>query len=259
MDTYLNLPEETDSDIVAKDVNIYYGKQQAIANCNANFPRHQITALIGPSGSGKSTFLHSINRMNDGIARVEGELVYQGQNLLDPKVNVYNLRHQIGMLFQKPMPFAKSIYENLALPLREAGNHNQADIAKRIDRVLKMVDLQHEIGKDLNKSALQLSGGQQQRLCLARTLLLEPEVLLLDEPASALDPISTAKIETNLLSLKAHCTIIIVTHNLEQASRISDYTAFFYQGQLAEFDRTKKVFLNPTLAITERYVSGDFG
>lgn len=159
MDTYLNLPEEKDSDIVAKDVNIYYGKQQAIANCNANFPRHQITALIGPSGSGKSTFLHSINRMNDGIARVEGELVYQGQNLLDPKVNVYNLRHQIGMLFQKPMPFAKSIYENLALPLREAGNHNQADIAKRIDRVLKMVDLQHEIGKDLNKSALHYQVG----------------------------------------------------------------------------------------------------
>lgn len=256
--SYLNFPNQ-DIALRCTDVNVDYATERAIFGCNCVFPKNKITALIGPSGSGKSTLLRCLNRMNDGRAQVSGTIDYEGTNLNDQQINVYQLRQKIGMLFQQSNPFARSIYFNLAFGIREHQAISKSELEQRMREVLEMVDLWSEISGDLQHHANHLSGGQQQRLCLARTLMLHPDILLLDEPASALDPIATAKIEANLLALKKDITIIIVTHNLEQAARISDYTAFFYQGHLVEYDRTKQLFLKPHQTLTADYLSGNFG
>ena len=255
--TYLQTPTEPIA-IQTEDLTVTYD-QQALWPTNLQFPQHAITALIGPSGSGKSTFLRCLNRMNDGLAKVEGKIMLGEVDVNRPEINVYRLRQQIGMLFQQPNPFARSIRFNLSFGVMEHQHISRAALQEKMQTALEMVDLWSEIEGDLSRHALQLSGGQQQRLCLARTLMLTPDVLLLDEPASALDPIATAKIEANLLKLKQNYTIIIVTHNLEQAARISDYTAFFYEGKLREFDRTKQMFIKPHLQLTNDYLSGNFG
>lgn len=257
VETYLQTPTEPIA-IRTENLAVTY-EQLALAPTNLQFPQHAITALIGPSGSGKSTFLRCLNRMNDGRAQVDGKIMLGDVDVNRPEVNVYRLRQQVGMLFQQPNPFARSIRFNLSFGVLEHQRISKDELQTKMQTALEMVDLWAEIAGDLDRNALQLSGGQQQRLCLARTLMLTPNVLLLDEPASALDPIATAKIEANLLKLKQDYTIIIVTHNLEQAARISDYTAFFYEGQLREFDRTKQLFIKPHLQLTNDYLSGNFG
>lgn len=257
-ETYLKFPDLPNA-LATKDLTVKYDETLALQPCSAVFPKNRITALIGPSGSGKSTFLRCLNRMNDEVAAIGGQIMLDGININDPKLNVYQLRQQVGMLFQQPNPFARSIRFNLSFGVLEHQKISASDLHQRMEQVLSMVDLWTELDGDLERNALQLSGGQQQRLCLARTLMSMPQVLLLDEPASALDPISTAKIEANLLELKQNYTIIIVTHNLEQAARISDYTAFFYDGHLMEYDATAQLFIKPHLAMTDDYLSGNFG
>ncbi|WP_027723827.1 phosphate ABC transporter ATP-binding protein PstB [Tuberibacillus calidus] len=244
-----------------KDLNIYYGDTLAVKDVSVQFPERAITALIGPSGCGKSTFLRTFNRMNDLIpeARATGEVIYQEWNILDPRLDVVALRKEIGMLFQKPNPFPKSIYENVVHGLKCAGVKKKAVLDEAVEISLKQADLWDETRDRLTKSALSLSGGQQQRLCLARALALKPKVLLLDEPTSALDPISTAKIEELLLELMKEMTIIIVTHNMQQAARIADYTAFFFQGRLEEYGATAALFEAPKVERTKQYLSGQFG
>ncbi|GEP19079.1 phosphate ABC transporter ATP-binding protein PstB [Pediococcus argentinicus] len=255
----LKLPADTEIVVETKDLQVFYGTNHAMHDASLQFPRYSITALIGASGSGKSTYLRSINRMNDGIARVEGQIMYRDLNLNSKDVDVYQMRRRIGMVFQRPNPFAKSIYENIAFPLREMGIKNKQEIRATVEKSLKQAALWDEVKDDLKRSALSLSGGQQQRLCIARALAMSPDILLLDEPASALDPISSAKLELTLQELKKDYTIIIVTHSMQQASRLSDYTAFFHMGHVIEFDRTQKIFTNPTTRITEDYISGNFG
>ena len=222
---------------------------------------NSVTAFIGPSGCGKSTFLRLFNRMNDYVDgfRMEGKININGENIYKKKVHVEELRKEVGMVFQKPNPFPKSIFENVAYGLKIQGIKDKKFISERVKKALKQADLWKEVKDDLKKSALALSGGQQQRLCIARTLAVEPSIILMDEPTSALDPISTAKIEDLIFSLKEKYTVIIVTHNMQQASRISDYTAFFYIGELIEFDKTKKIFTNPAEKQTENYITGRFG
>jgi len=245
----------------AKDVNVFYGDFQAIKNISMNIKPKSITAFIGPSGCGKSTFLRLFNRMNDYVDdfRMEGKIKIDDSNIYKKKIQVEELRKEIGMVFQKPNPFPKSIFENVAYGLKIQGIKDKKLIAQRVEKALVQADLWGEVKDNLNKSALALSGGQQQRLCIARTLAVEPSILLMDEPTSALDPISTAKIEQLIYNLKEYYTIIIVTHNMQQASRISDYTAFFYMGELIEFDKTKKIFTNPEKKQTENYITGRFG
>jgi phosphate transport system ATP-binding protein len=242
-------------------LNIYYGNNRAVKDVNATFREKAITALIGPSGCGKSTFLRTLNRMNDLIpeAYATGEIFYENLNILDSRLDVVSLRKEIGMLFQKPNPFPKSIYENVVHGLKCAGVRKKATLDDAVETSLKQAGLWDETKDRLKSSALSLSGGQQQRLCLARSLALKPKVLLLDEPTSALDPISTAKIEELLVELKNDMTIIIVTHNMQQAARIADYTAFFYQGELVEYSNTKNLFENPKIERTKAYISGQFG
>ncbi|HET7627817.1 MAG TPA: phosphate ABC transporter ATP-binding protein PstB [Bacillales bacterium] len=244
-----------------QQLNVYYGNNHAVKNVSMPIKKNAITALIGPSGCGKSTFLRTINRMNDTIpsARCTGEILYDDVNLLNATIDVAALRKEIGMVFQKPNPFPKSIYNNLTHALKFYGIKNKKTLAAKVERSLRDAALWDEVKDRLDDSALSLSGGQQQRLCIARSLTLEPNVLLLDEPASALDPISNAKIEDLLLKLKNDYTIIIVTHNMQQASRIADETAFFYQGELIEYDDTSKIFTNPSHERTEAYISGQFG
>ena len=220
-----------------------------------------VTAFIGPSGCGKSTFLRTLNRMNDYIDsfRLEGQILVEGKDIYKKKVNVEELRQRIGMVFQKPNPFPKSIFENVAYGLRIHGEKDKKKIEEVVEKSLKKSALWGEVKDSLKKSALSLSGGQQQRLCIARTLAVEPTIILMDEPASALDPISTAKIEELISELKQNYTIIIVTHNMQQASRVSDRTAFFYMGELIEYDKTKDIFTNPSKKQTENYISGKFG
>jgi len=221
----------------------------------------EVTALIGPSGCGKSTFLRCINRMNDLIpgTKVVGELTLDGEDIYAPKVDVVEIRRRVGMVFQKPNPFPKSIFENVAYGLRVNGNKDKEFIAHKVEESLKMAALWDEVKDRLHKSALGLSGGQQQRLCIARALAVEPEVLLMDEPASALDPIATQKIEELIFELKKKFTILIVTHNMQQAARVSDVTAFFYMGKLIEIDATDKIFTRPEQKQTEEYITGRFG
>lgn len=249
--------------IEAKHVNFYYdkGKFKALKDINLTVKEHEVVAFIGPSGCGKSTFLRLFNRMNDLIpgTMLEGEICINGKNIYERSVNVDELRKDVGMVFQRPNPFPKSIYENVAYGLRVNGVKDEKFIRERVETTLKGAALWDEVKDKLNKSAYALSGGQQQRLCIARAMAVEPDVLLMDEPASALDPISTAKVEELIYELKAQYTIVIVTHNMQQATRVSDKTAFFYLGELIEYDDTKKIFSNPAQEATQNYITGRFG
>lgn len=247
--------------IEAKEVNFYYGDFHALKNISMKMNANSVTAFIGPSGCGKSTFLRLFNRMNDLIdnTRLEGECCIEGQNIYAKTVKVDDLRKNVGMVFQKPNPFPKSIFENVAYGLRVNGISNKSYIAHRVEQSLIDAALWNEVKDKLKKSAYELSGGQQQRLCIARALAISPKILLMDEPASALDPISTSKIEELIHSLKKNYTIVIVTHNMQQAARVSDKTGFFMLGELVEFSDTKKMFLNPEKQETQNYITGRFG
>ncbi|MFJ7729717.1 phosphate ABC transporter ATP-binding protein PstB [Neobacillus sp. NPDC097160] len=242
-------------------LEIFYGDKRAVNGISMDIGKNAITALIGPSGCGKSTFLRSVNRMNDLIpgARAQGEILYEDINILSEQINVVALRKEIGMVFQKPNPFPKSIYENITHALKFAGIKNKSKLDQIVEESLQKAALWDEVKDRLHKSALSLSGGQQQRLCIARTIAMKPTVMLLDEPSSALDPISNAKVEDLIVDLKKDYSIIIVTHNMQQASRISDKTAFFLSGDLIEYDDTEKIFTNPSVKKTEEYISGRFG
>ncbi len=244
-----------------EDLSIYYGDNQAVKHANLDIEKNAITALIGPSGCGKSTFLRSINRMNDliPVSWNEGKIMYEGVDILSKNINTIALRKEIGMVFQKPNPFPKSVYNNIAHALRFYGIRKKKQLDEIVEESLRKAALWDEIKDRLHDSALSLSGGQQQRLCIARTLAMEPNVLLLDEPSSALDPISNAKIEELILQLKEDYSIVIVTHNMQQASRISDKTAFFLNGSVIEYGETEKIFTNPDQEKTEDYISGRFG
>jgi phosphate transport system ATP-binding protein len=243
------------------DLDFYYGDFRALEGVCLDFHANQVTALIGPSGCGKSTFLRCLNRMNDLIpcSHAEGTVLLDGQDIYDPNVDVVGLRRRVGMVFQKPNPFPKTIFENVAYGLRVNGVRDRAHIANRVEESLKLAALWDEVKDRIYDSALGLSGGQQQRLCIARALAVEPEVLLMDEPASALDPIATQKIEELIHQLKTSYTIIIVTHNMQQAARVSDITAFFYLGKLIEVGKTEALFTRPELQQTEDYITGRFG
>ncbi|MEX0967563.1 MAG: phosphate ABC transporter ATP-binding protein PstB [Bacteroidia bacterium] len=247
--------------LVTNDLDVYYGDFHVLKNINMEIGRNSVTAFIGPSGCGKSTFLRMFNRMNDLIDsfRKEGDVLFNGKEIYRKKVKVEQLRKDIGMVFQKPNPFPKSIYENVAYGLKIQGEDNKNKINEQVEKSLKQAALWSEVKDDLKKSALALSGGQQQRLCIARALAVEPAVLLMDEPASALDPIATAKIEELIYELKKDYTIVIVTHNMHQAGRVSDKTAFFYMGEMIEYDDTKQLFTNPKKEKTENYITGRFG
>ena len=247
--------------IQARNVNFYYGKHQALYDVSLPFPACRVTALIGPSGCGKSTFLRCLNRMNDLIpqARAEGRIEFEGRDINSPETDVVSLRRRVGMVFQKPNPFPKTIFENVAYGLRVNGAKNATEIADKVESSLRRAAIFDEVKDRLHNSALGLSGGQQQRLCIARALAVEPDILLMDEPASALDPIATQKIEESIHELKKHLTIIIVTHNMQQAARVSDYTAFFYMGKLIEHDATDTMFTHPQIKHTEDYITGRFG
>lgn len=247
--------------ITSKDLHLYYGKKEALKGIDMEIEKGEITAMIGPSGCGKSTYLRSLNRMNDLIpgVTITGSVMYKGKDIYSPKTDMVNLRKEIGMVFQQPNPFPFSIYENVIYGLKLKGEKDKSKLDQVVEESLKAASVWNDVKDKLHESALSLSGGQQQRVCIARVLAVNPEVILMDEPTSALDPVSTGKIENMLLELKENYTIIIVTHNMSQASRISDRTAFFLQGELIEFDKTKKIFLDPAKQETEDYISGKFG
>lgn len=248
--------------ISIKDLNFYYGKAQALYDISLELPERQVIAFIGPSGCGKSTFLRTLNRMNDTIpgARVEGDVIIDGQNIYAPGTDVVALRRKVGMVFQKSNPFPKSIYENVAYGIRINRIHDgKSDLNDRVEKALTDAALWNEVKDRLDTSAFGLSGGQQQRLCIARALAVQPEIVLMDEPASALDPSATQKIEELVVQLKRNYTIAIVTHNMQQAARVSDQTAFFMLGKLVEFNPTQKMFTNPIEKLTEDYITGRFG
>ncbi|MEN1680418.1 MAG: phosphate ABC transporter ATP-binding protein PstB [Planctomycetota bacterium] len=247
--------------VAAKGLDFFYGESQALFNISLDVPENCVTAFIGPSGCGKSTFLRCMNRMNDMIetARLNGEVLLDGHSIYGPKVDVVELRKRVGMVFQKSNPFPKSILENVAYGPRVAGERNKAKLYEIAERCLTYAALWDEVKDRLNDSALALSGGQQQRLCIARALATDPQVLLMDEPASALDPASTTRIEDLIGELKDRYTIVIVTHNMQQAARVSDQTAFFYQGRLIEAGATRELFTNPKEKQTEEYITGRFG
>ena len=243
------------------DLCLWYGENQALKNVSMEIPRQNITAFIGPSGCGKSTFLKTLNRMNDLIreVRITGEVYYEGRDIYAKKVDVNALRKEIGMVFQKPNPFPMSVYDNVAYGPRTHGITNRARLDEIVEQALQGAAIWDEVKDRLKKNALGLSGGQQQRLCIARALAVQPSILLMDEPTSALDPISTSKIEELVLALKEKYTIVMVTHNMQQAARVSNYTAFFWMGELVEFDRTERIFSNPQKKKTEDYITGRFG
>ncbi len=247
--------------IESKNLQLWYGPTKALKGINMEIPEHSITALIGPSGCGKSTFLKTLNRMNDLVpgVKIEGQVSYRGEDIYAPSVDVNELRRQVGMVFQKPNPFPMSIYDNIAYGPRTHGIKSKAKLDEIVEKSLTGAAIWDEVKDRLKKNALSLSGGQQQRICIARALAVEPQVLLMDEPTSALDPISTSKIEELALSLRENYTIVIVTHNMQQAARISDYTAFFLLGDLIEFDETEKIFSTPADKRTEDYITGRFG
>jgi phosphate transport system ATP-binding protein len=247
--------------LIAKDLKVFYGSKRALGPCSLEMPEKHVTALIGPSGCGKSTFLRSLNRMNDLVAgcRIEGEVRLDAQSVYGPGVDPVAVRQRIGMVFQRSNPFPKSIFENVAYGLRVGGLRDSHEIEMRVERALKGAALWDEVKDRLQDNALRLSGGQQQRLCIARAMAVEPEVLLMDEPASALDPIATAHIEELIHELANNFTVVIVTHNMQQAARVSDYTAFFYMGDLIEFDKTDTIFTRPSQQKTEEYITGRFG
>ena len=247
--------------LLARNVSVYYGQNKALHEVSLNFEPRRVTALIGPSGCGKSTFLRCLNRMNDLVpgARVEGEILLDGQDVNRPDTDVVSLRCRVGMVFQKPNPFPKTIYENVAYGLRVNGLSDESLIAEKVELSLRRAAIFEEVKDRLQSPALGLSGGQQQRLCIARALAVEPEVLLMDEPASALDPIATQKIEESIRELRESLSIIIVTHNMQQAARVSDYTAFFYMGRLIEHNATDVMFTRPAKKQTEDCITGRFG
>jgi phosphate transport system ATP-binding protein len=248
--------------IEADALNFYYGDKRALQDISVKIQPNLVTAFIGPSGCGKSTFLRTLNRMNDIIpgARVEGRVLIDSSNIYEPGVDVVRLRRRVGMVFQKSNPFPKSIFENIAYGLRVNGMAgSRTELAERVEESLKRAALWDEVKDRLHESALAMSGGQQQRLCIARALAVRPDILLMDEPASALDPIATQRIEELVYDLKKAYTIVIVTHNMQQAARVSDHTAFFWLGRLVEYDRTDKIFTNPSEKLTEDYVTGRFG
>ncbi len=247
--------------IETENLSLYYGKKQALEKINIGIAENRITALMGPSGCGKSSLLRAFNRMNDLIreSRTEGCVYYQGEDIYGEGMDVVELRKNVGMVFQKPNPFMKSIYENVAYGPRIHGINDRKELDRIVERSLKDAALWDEVKDRLDAPALSLSGGQQQRLCIARAIAIEPEVILLDEPASALDPISTGKIEDLMEKLKEKYTVVIVTHNMEQAARVSDYTGFLYMGKLIEFGETRKIFENPEEKLTENYIRGMFG
>ena len=252
---------EASAKVEVRDFNFYYGDLHVLHDINMDIPEKQVTAFIGPSGCGKSTFLRSINRMNDIIpgARVRGRVALDDQDLYAPAVDVVALRRKVGMVFQKSNPFPKSIYENVAYGLRIGGVRDRSLLDEVVEKSLQRAALWNEVKDRLGGSALSLSGGQQQRLCIARALAVDPEVLLMDEPASALDPIATQKIEELVYELKSNYTIVIVTHNMQQAARVSDRTAFFMLGKLVEYNLTNTIFMNPKQKLTEDYITGRFG
>lgn len=247
--------------ISVKDMSLYYGESQALKNIHMEIPKNRVTAFIGPSGCGKSTLLRSFNRMNDLIdgVSIKGEVNIDNQNIYDRKVDVADLRRRVGMVFQKPNPFPKSIYENVAYGLRIQGINNRRILDESVEWALKAAAIWDETKDRLHESALGMSGGQQQRLVIARTIAVKPEILLLDEPASALDPISTLKIEELIHDLKDRFSIVIVTHNMQQAARVSDFTAFMYLGEMVEYDNTDTLFTNPAKKQTEDYITGRYG
>ena len=253
--------EENDFDISVRKFNLYYNDFQALKNINIDIHENEVTALIGPSGCGKSTFLKSINRMNDLIdsCRIEGKILIGGKDIYDSKIDVNELRKNVGMVFQKPNPFPMSIYDNIAFAPRTFGIKKRTELDRIVEESLKKASIFDEVKDRLKKSALGLSGGQQQRLCIARSLAANPKILLMDEPTSALDPISTSKIEELIDEFKKDYTIIIVTHNMQQATRVADKTAFFLLGELVEFDDTEKIFNKPNDKRTENYITGRFG
>lgn len=249
------------SKIIVENLQLFYGKKQALFDISLAVREKCVTALIGPSGCGKSTFLRTINRMNDLIdnVKIEGKVKIDDEDIYDSHQDIVALRKRVGMIFQKSNPFPKSIYENVAFGPRVNGINNKTHLDEIVERSLIRSALWNEVKDDLSKSGLSLSGGQQQRLCIARALAIDPEIILMDEPASALDPISTSKIEDLIFELKKDYTIVIVTHNMQQAARVSDFTAFFYVGKLIEYDKTTKIFTNPSLKQTEDYITGRFG
>jgi phosphate transport system ATP-binding protein len=261
LSTSKTLDSENNVRIIIDNLNVHFGSNHVLVDVTFPIKANSITAIIGPSGCGKSTFIRCLDRMNDIIpsARVTGKIILDGVDIYDPSYEPYELRKKVGMVFQKPNPFPKSIYENLAFGLRIHGVKNKETIEKRVVEALNAAALWDEVKDRLHESAFSLSGGQQQRLCIARTLAIEPEVILFDEPCSALDPISTGKIEDLMVRLKEQYTIAIVTHNMQQAARISDYTGFLYLGKLIEYGETKKLFTAPKEKLTENYITGRFG
>lgn len=251
--------EDAEIALSTHGLRVSYGDNEALSEGDLEFERYKITSLIGASGSGKSTFLRSLNRMNDNIATVKGQIMYRGIDINSKEVDVYEMRRHIGMVFQRPNPFAKSIRDNITFALKQRGMRDKAKLEEIVETSLKQAALWDQVKDDLGKSALALSGGQQQRLVIARAIAMKPDILLLDEPASALDPISTSQIEDTLLELKEKYTIVIVTHNMQQAARISDYTAFFHLGKAIEYDETRKIFTRPKVKLTNDYISGNFG
>lgn len=252
---------ELKAKIETKNLNFYYGTKQALKNINIICAENQVTAIIGPSGCGKSTFVRVLNRMNDVLpgTRAEGEIFLDSENILSPKVDVVELRRRVGMVFQKPNPFPKSIYDNVAYGLRINSLKDRIRIEQIVEKSLREAALWDEVKERLRENAFTLSGGQQQRLCIARALAVEPEVILFDEPCSAIDPIATAKIEDLIQELKQTYTVVIVTHNMQQAARVSDNTAFMMLGELIEFGKTERIFTNPSQKLTEDYITGRFG
>lgn len=254
-------PEKIETCIRVENLNLFYSEKQALHNVTMEMPRKKVTAYIGPSGCGKSTLLRCINRMNDLVddVRIDGKILLDGEDVYDKSVNVAALRRRVGMVFQKPNPFPKTIYENVAYGLRIQGVNDRRVLDEIVEKSLRGAALWDEVKNRLNDNALGMSGGQQQRLVIARAIAIEPEVILLDEPASALDPISTLKIEELIGELKEKYTIVIVTHNMQQAARVSDYTAFMYMGELIEFGETSELFTNPVKKQTEDYITGRYG
>ncbi len=250
-----------DGSLILSNLNVYYSNKLAVNKVSLSIPKNKVTAFIGPSGCGKSTLLRALNRMNEEIesCRMEGEIIWRGMNILDPKVDPVALRSKIGMVFQKPNPFPRSIYDNIAYGPRIHGIKNKNDLDNIVEKSLKDSALWEEVSERLGESAMGLSGGQQQRLCIARALAVQPDIILMDEPCSALDPIATTKIEDLIDELKKDYTVVIVTHNMQQAARISDYTGFMYLGELIEFDETQQIFENPKEELTEKYIMGRFG
>lgn len=256
-----SIPESKETILEVRDLNFFYGAFQGLKNINLNIQKNTVTAFIGPSGCGKSTLLRTLNRMYDLYPgqRAEGEILFDGKNILDPKQDLNLLRSRIGMVFQKPTPFPMSIYDNIAFGVRLYEKLSRSDMDDRVEWALQKAAIWEEVKNKLNQSGLSLSGGQQQRLCIARGIAVKPSILLLDEPTSALDPISTGKVEELVHTLKSEYTVVIVTHNMQQAARVSDYTAYMYLGEMMEFGETDQIFMKPARQETEDYITGRFG